>query len=159
MTVSRLLVLVSLTAAAHVAAAPPEGAVGPSLAGAEPAAASEPVPQSVEELWADFDPRQDPLETEVIREWREDGGVFRDLVLEPHRPVAAVDEQTPGAQSCGPTISRTATRPPPQPARAGSRRVLPTSGAMNPGPRNASRGGRDCSWSLWRPQGRAPQAS
>jgi len=77
MTVSRLLVLVSLTAAAHVAAAPPEGAVGPSLAGAEPAAASEPVPQSVEELWADFDPRQDPLETEVIREWREDGGVFR----------------------------------------------------------------------------------
>jgi dienelactone hydrolase len=77
MTVSRLLVLVSLTAAAHVAAAPPEGAVGPSLAGAEPAAAREPVPQSVEALWADFDPRQDPLETEVIREWREDGGVFR----------------------------------------------------------------------------------
>ena len=35
------------------------------------------VPQSVEELWADFDPRRDPLETEVIREWREDGGVFR----------------------------------------------------------------------------------
>ena len=38
---------------------------------------AEPVPQSVQELWADFDPRQDPLETEVIREWREDGGVFR----------------------------------------------------------------------------------
>jgi len=35
------------------------------------------VPQSVEELWADFDPRREPLETEVIREWREDGGVFR----------------------------------------------------------------------------------
>jgi hypothetical protein len=34
-------------------------------------------PASVEELWADFDPRHDPLETEVIREWREDGGVFR----------------------------------------------------------------------------------
>jgi hypothetical protein len=30
---------------------------------------------------------------------------------------------------------------------------------MNPGPRNASRGVRDCSWSLWRPQGRAPRAS
>jgi dienelactone hydrolase len=41
---------------------------------APPAAA---VPQSVDELWADFDPRRDPLETEVIREWREDGGVFR----------------------------------------------------------------------------------
>jgi len=35
------------------------------------------VPESVQELWADFDPRQDPLETEVIREWRSDGGVFR----------------------------------------------------------------------------------
>ena len=38
--------------------------------------AAEP-PQSVTELWADFDPRKDPLEVEVIREWKEDGGVFR----------------------------------------------------------------------------------
>ena len=35
------------------------------------------VPQSVQELWADFDARKDPLEVEVIREWKEDGGVFR----------------------------------------------------------------------------------
>ena len=35
------------------------------------------VPQSVAELWADFDPRKDPLEIEVIREWKKDGGVFR----------------------------------------------------------------------------------
>ena len=35
------------------------------------------LPQSVAELWADFDPRRDPIETEVIREWKEDGGVFR----------------------------------------------------------------------------------
>jgi hypothetical protein len=34
-------------------------------------------PASVAELWADFDPRKDALETEVIREWKEDGGVFR----------------------------------------------------------------------------------
>ena len=34
-------------------------------------------PQSVQELWADFDPRRDPLEVEQIREWQEDGGVFR----------------------------------------------------------------------------------
>lgn len=39
--------------------------------------AAEAVPQSVAELWADFDPRHEPLETEVIREWKEDGGVFR----------------------------------------------------------------------------------
>ncbi|MEY4385239.1 MAG: hypothetical protein RLY20_522, partial [Verrucomicrobiota bacterium] len=39
--------------------------------------ADEKVPQSVTELWADFDPRKDPLEVEVIREWKEDGGVFR----------------------------------------------------------------------------------
>jgi len=37
------------------------------------------VPQSVVELWADFDPRKDPLEVEVIREWKEDGGVFRHM--------------------------------------------------------------------------------
>ena len=41
------------------------------------ARAAEAVPQSVMELWADFDPRHDPIETEVIREWKEDGGVFR----------------------------------------------------------------------------------
>ncbi|MBI4624244.1 MAG: hypothetical protein HY736_13650 [Verrucomicrobia bacterium] len=35
------------------------------------------VPQSVHELWADFDPRKDPLEVEAIREWQEEGGVFR----------------------------------------------------------------------------------
>ena len=53
--------------------APPRPASRPV---AEPAAAPD-GPRSVEELWADFDPRRDPLETEVIREWREDGGVFR----------------------------------------------------------------------------------
>lgn len=40
-------------------------------------AAAEDVPQSVPELWADFDPRKDPLEVEVIREWKEAGGIFR----------------------------------------------------------------------------------
>ena len=39
--------------------------------------AAEPVPQSMLELWADFDPRRDPIETEVIREWNEDGIVLR----------------------------------------------------------------------------------
>ena len=34
-------------------------------------------PQSVTELWADFDPRRDPLETEIVREWKENGGVYR----------------------------------------------------------------------------------
>ena len=32
-------------------------------------------PKSVTELWADFDPRKDPLETEVIREWKRTAGV------------------------------------------------------------------------------------
>ena len=39
--------------------------------------AADDVPQSVEQLWADFDPRKDALETEGIREFKEDGGVFR----------------------------------------------------------------------------------
>ncbi len=32
------------------------------------------IPQSVEQLWADFDPRRDPLETEVIRDAAESVG-------------------------------------------------------------------------------------
>lgn len=42
-----------------------------------PAFGASDVPQSVAELWADFDPRKDPIATEIIREWKEDGGVFR----------------------------------------------------------------------------------
>jgi hypothetical protein len=39
--------------------------------------AAEAIPQSVTELWAGYDPRLDPLETELIREWKENGGVYR----------------------------------------------------------------------------------
>lgn len=35
------------------------------------------VHQSVEALWSDFDPRQDPLDVRVVREWEDDGVVFR----------------------------------------------------------------------------------
>lgn len=34
-------------------------------------------PQTVAELWADFDSRKEPLEVEVVREWKENGGVYR----------------------------------------------------------------------------------
>lgn len=37
------------------------------------------VPQSVAELWADFDPRKDALETEVVREWKADGMILRSV--------------------------------------------------------------------------------
>jgi dienelactone hydrolase len=39
--------------------------------------AGEDMPDSVAELWADFDPRAGALETEVIREWRQGGLVLR----------------------------------------------------------------------------------
>lgn len=42
-----------------------------------PCEAAEPVPQSVAELWAGYDPRREPLETEVIRDWKENGAVYR----------------------------------------------------------------------------------
>ena len=35
------------------------------------------IPQSVTELWADFDPRKAPLETEVLKAWEQDGVVCR----------------------------------------------------------------------------------
>ena len=34
-------------------------------------------PQTVAELWSGFDPRKEPLEVEIVREWKEDGGVYR----------------------------------------------------------------------------------
>jgi cephalosporin-C deacetylase-like acetyl esterase len=34
-------------------------------------------PQTFEELWAGYDPRKEPLETEVLKEWEEDGVVLR----------------------------------------------------------------------------------
>ena len=35
------------------------------------------VPQNVAELWAGYDPQKEPLQTEVVREWEEDGVMVR----------------------------------------------------------------------------------
>ncbi|MEI8310184.1 MAG: dienelactone hydrolase, partial [Verrucomicrobiota bacterium] len=35
------------------------------------------VPQSLDELWAGFDPQKEPLEAEVLKEWEQDGIVLR----------------------------------------------------------------------------------
>jgi len=81
MRVGRLLMVAGMLSAvppvvvANIALAGPPPGAGP-IAAALPQV-TDSVPQSVEELWADFDPRQDSLETEVIREWRENGGVYR----------------------------------------------------------------------------------
>ena len=34
-------------------------------------------PQSVDELWAGYDPRSEPLDVRVVREWQEDGLTLR----------------------------------------------------------------------------------
>lgn len=34
-------------------------------------------PQSVEQLWADYNPRSEPLDVQVVRQWQEDGLTFR----------------------------------------------------------------------------------
>jgi len=39
-------------------------------------------PQNVEELYADFDPRREPLETQTVREWRKDGIQYRDYRIQ-----------------------------------------------------------------------------
>ena len=36
-----------------------------------------PVPRDVETLWSDFDPRTEPLNIQVVREWEKDGIVYR----------------------------------------------------------------------------------
>ena len=40
-------------------------------------AAAGPVPRDLTELWAGFDPREDPLESELLKEWEQDGAVCR----------------------------------------------------------------------------------
>ena len=35
------------------------------------------VPQNVADLWAGYDPQKEPLRTEIVREWDEDGLVVR----------------------------------------------------------------------------------
>ena len=37
------------------------------------------VPQTLEELWKDYDPRKEPLDIEIIKEWEEDGVVMQVL--------------------------------------------------------------------------------
>lgn len=56
--------------------------VGSLAVGAEetlPPLTGGPAPQTVEELWAGFDPRAEPLEVEVLKEWEEDGVVLKVL--------------------------------------------------------------------------------
>ena len=50
-----------------------------SFASAEtlPLLKDEKAPQTVDELWSGYDPRKEPLETEVLKEWEEDGVVLR----------------------------------------------------------------------------------
>ena len=38
-------------------------------------------PATVRELWADFDPRKDALDTKVVREWEKDGIVYRHVTF------------------------------------------------------------------------------
>lgn len=42
-----------------------------------PALTEDNVPKTMEALWADFDPRKEPLDAEVLKEWEEDGVVLR----------------------------------------------------------------------------------
>lgn len=47
-----------------------------TLVAAEPKA-----PATVTELFADFDPRKDPLDAELVREWEKDGIVYRTVTF------------------------------------------------------------------------------
>lgn len=42
---------------------------------------AETVPDNVVDLWKDFDPRKEPLETEIVKEWKEDGIVCRYVIF------------------------------------------------------------------------------
>ena len=39
------------------------------------------VPKNVKALWADFDPRKDPLDVKIVREWKQDKIVYRSVTF------------------------------------------------------------------------------
>ena len=49
------------------------------LAESLPVLNNEEVPQNHAELWKDFDPRSEPLETDVLHQWEEEGVMLRVL--------------------------------------------------------------------------------
>ena len=51
--------------------------VGSEVAGADSLPRLTAAPQNVAQLWGGYDPRAEPLDAEVVREWREDGIVLR----------------------------------------------------------------------------------
>ena len=56
------------------------GFAGNAIFGAEeslPALENGKAPQTIEEMWAGYDPRKEPLETEVLKQWEQDGVVLR----------------------------------------------------------------------------------
>jgi pimeloyl-ACP methyl ester carboxylesterase len=58
--------------------------IGPSLAATEggetlPALSNGKVPWNFEQMWAGFDPRAEPLEVEILKEWEEDGVALKVL--------------------------------------------------------------------------------
>ena len=44
-----------------------------------PVLKKEEIPQTYSEMWRGFDPRVEPLETEILKEWTQDGVVLRVL--------------------------------------------------------------------------------
>ena len=40
-----------------------------------------PAPTNLQEMWQGFDPLRDPLDTEIIREWKEEGATYRYVVF------------------------------------------------------------------------------
>jgi len=56
------------------------GVLRPSFADSLAPLADGAAPQNVDALWEGYDPRKEPLQTEVVRQWREDGMVLRYVV-------------------------------------------------------------------------------
>jgi len=71
-TSTKLITLLILASLAGFAANTTMGAEDslPPLTGGK-------VPQTFEQLWAGYDPQKEPLETEVLKQWEEDGVVLR----------------------------------------------------------------------------------
>ena len=52
---------------------------GEQLAESLPPLSLDPLPQTPEALWTDYDPAREPLDMRIVREWTEDGCIVRFL--------------------------------------------------------------------------------
>lgn len=73
------LALLAIVSVAFLPSARAADAIAPPLKDSLPPLTNELAPRNFEELWAGFDPRAEPLDVEILKEWEQDGVMLKVL--------------------------------------------------------------------------------